>query len=38
MTGYVMLLYDKVLLYPTGRVGISQPAKKNGRCVKRREE
>jgi hypothetical protein len=25
-------------LYATGWVGVSQPAKKNGRCVERREE
>jgi hypothetical protein len=25
-------------LYPTGRVRVSQPSKKNGRCVERREE
>jgi hypothetical protein len=25
-------------VYPTGRVGVSQPVKKNGRCVERREE
>jgi hypothetical protein len=27
-----------LILCPMGRVGISQPAKKNGRCVKTREE
>ncbi len=36
------ILYVHITLlqyvYLTGRVGVSQPAKKNGRCVERREE
>jgi hypothetical protein len=28
----------RYVVYPTGRVGISQPAKKNGRCVERIKE